>query len=608
MGYGRGDLEWLCRLPIVAPRQRLTAGAGANGDGALRVEVRSLAAGAKQDYGEPFHDMRCNWRRWLGGLIPLLAVGLGAVHLERDAIERDLAERARRSLSEGGVHWAEVSFNGRDASLRGNATQDNEPAEAEAALRGVWGVRDVDNNAGLPPKIEPYLWSARRRGNRVRLQGYAPNRATQRVIIGMAQATLPGLEVVDRMNVARGVPPTDTWIAGLSFALKQLASLKRGEVGLEGLALSISGEAEDVEAHRALTTALKRGLPKGITLASAQIAAPVVSPYLWSAQFAGGQLVLSGHVAGEGARAELLAAASTAPPGTDIVDRMEPAEGAPQGFAKVAAALVKELVRLQSASAEMKDAALTVTGVAADEAQAQAVRAALRAVAVAPFKLNDQLRVREPKVEAKPPAPAEPEVKPAAPSPPPAVEPAGKVAAPAPQPPADPRKVEAPKVETPKVETPPSAPQAAPPPAGPAPKAAAAAPPPAAPAAAQAQAAACQERLAKIASAGRILFDSDSATLDASSFDTLDRLAKETKRCPGVRIAIQGHADVEGSTEYNQRLSVRRAQAVVAYLVKVGADAQQLEAVGFGSSRPAAPNNTMANKARNRRIEIVVRP
>ena len=105
--------------------------------------------------------------------------------------------------------------------------------------------------------------------------------------------------------MARGVPPTDTWLAGVSFALKQLASLKRGDVRLEGLALTISGEAETTEAYRTVTAALKRGLPKGITLASVQIAAPVVSPFTWSAEFAGGQLVLSGHVASESARTEL---------------------------------------------------------------------------------------------------------------------------------------------------------------------------------------------------------------------------------------------------------------------------------------------------------------
>jgi OOP family OmpA-OmpF porin len=623
--------------------------------------------------------MRCNWRRWLWGLIPLIAIGLAAVHLERGGIERDLAERAKKALAKSGAHWAEVAFDGRDANLRGNATNDDEPDEAEEALSRVWGIRDIDNNAGLPPKIEPYLWSARRRGNRVRLHGYVPNRQTRHVVIGIAQATLPGMEVVDRMHVGRGAPPADTWIAGLSFALKQLASLKRGDARLEGVALSISGEAEDFEAYRTLNVALKRGLPKGITLASANIAPPVISPFTWSVQFAGGQLVLSGHVPGESARADLRVAAQKAPAGTDIVDRMEPAQGAPQGFANVATAVLKELVRLQSGSVEMKDAAIAVTGVAADEAQVQAVRTALRAAVAAPFKLTDQLRVREPpKVEppkmepkptepAPPPAPAAPapEAKPAAPPAAPPADPPTKLAAPAPQPPPapeppkpEPRKAEPPKAEPPRQEAPapaPPPPQASPPPPqppapeqktaaapkveapapaptppkvesklaappppppqvvptpppppAPEPKMAAAPQPAAVPPAKAMMVVACQDKLGKIA--GRILFDTDSANLDAASHDTLDRLAKEAKLCPGVRIAIEGHADVEGSAEYNQRLSMRRAQAVMAHLVKAGADARQLEAVGFGSSRPAAPNDTAANKAKNRRIEIVVRP
>jgi OOP family OmpA-OmpF porin len=579
--------------------------------------------------------MRCNWRRWLWGLIPLIALSSAAIHLVRDAIEQDLADRARRVLSESGARWAAIAVDGRDVVLRGSATLDNEPVEAATALRRVWGVRHVNNNAGLAAKIEPFIWSARKRGNRVRLSGYVPNRKTRQVVIGIARAAMPGSEVVDLMHVGRGVPPTDTWIAGLSFALKQLASLKKGEVRLEDLAFAISGEAEDAAAYRALSATLKRGLPKGITLANARIAAPVVSPYTWSAQFAGGQLVLSGHVPGDSVRAELLAAAGSAPAGTDIVDRMEPAEGAPADWPNVAAALVKELVRLESGSIALKDAALTVGGIAADEAQAQAVRAALRAAATAPFKLTDQIRVREPKVEPKPapdpapPAPSPPtDARPAAPP-----EEASKLAAPAPAvPPPDPTsRTEAPKAEAaPKAEV---APKTEPAPkteakseaapkteakAEAAPKAAegapktedkmAAAPPPAVAPPPPALVAECRANLSKIARAGRILFDSDSATLDISSFDTLNRLAAAARQCPGVRIAVEGHADIEGSNEYNQRLSVRRAEAVVAYLVKAGADAQQLEAMGFGASRPAAPNTTVGNKAKNRRIEIIVRP
>jgi outer membrane protein OmpA-like peptidoglycan-associated protein len=137
------------------------------------------------------------------------------------------------------------------------------------------------------------------------------------------------------------------------------------------------------------------------------------------------------------------------------------------------------------------------------------------------------------------------------------------------------------------------------------PKAAEVVPAPAPPA--ERTVAACRENLTKIAGAGPILFDRGSSRLSDASLETLDRLAAATKQCPGVLVTIEGHADVEGSRFYNQRLSVRRAQAVAAYLVKAGADAGQLATAGFGASRPAAPNNTAENKARNRRIEFIVR-
>src|SRR5262249_6513253 len=155
----------------------------------------------------------------------------------------------------------------------------NEPGEAVAVLHDVWGVGTIKSDAGLPKLVDPYVWSANRRSSRVRLAGHYPNRSVKQTIIGMTRASGPGPELVNRMTPARGVPEIDTWVAGVSFALKQLAALKRGDVRLEGLALTISGEAESAESYRAITAALKRGLPKGITLASVEIAAPVVSPF-----------------------------------------------------------------------------------------------------------------------------------------------------------------------------------------------------------------------------------------------------------------------------------------------------------------------------------------
>lgn len=617
--------------------------------------------------------MRCNWRRWLWGIIPLVGLGLAAVHFERGAIEKDLTDRAQMALAEKGAHWAVVEFNGRDVVLRGGATHDREPAEAEAALSQVWGVRHVNNNAGLPPKAEPYVWTARRRGGRLRLHGSVPDRSTQRAIVGMAKAALPGLELVDRTQVARGVPPADTWLAGVSFALKQLAALKQGDVRLEGLAMTISGEAEDATAYKTVSAALKGGLPKGLTLANAQVSAPVVSPFIWSAQFAGGQLVLSGNVANDGAKAKLLAAAETAPSGTGLVDRMEPAGGAPEGWADAAATSIRELVRLQSGSAETKDATVTLGGIAADEAQAKSVRDALRSSLPSSFKLIDQVRVREPKVEIKPPAdapaesksdppapapaeqqalpaasapqpsaaeqqakdaaplaPQEPEAKvaatapPAGPQPaeaaPPAAAPPAAAPAPEPTPAAAPSPAPAPEAAAPPPAAPPAAAPAEPPapvtPASPVAVAAAAPPAPseAAPKAETASPppvdlAVCRDDLVKVASgAGPVAFERGSAKIDSAGHDALDRIAAAIKACPGVRIVAEGHADIEGSPEHNQRLSVKRAQAVVDYLTSAGVGPEKIEAVGFGTSRPVAPNTTADARAKNRRAEIIVRP
>ncbi len=73
-------------------------------------------------------------------------------------------------------------------------------------------------------------------------------------------------------------------------------------------------------------------------------------------------------------------------------------------------------------------------------------------------------------------------------------------------------------------------------------------------------------------------------------------------------VEVGGHTSSEGSQVINQQLSIKRAQSVVAYLVKAGVDAAQLQPVGYGASRPVAPNDTEDNMARNRRIEFTVRP
>jgi outer membrane protein OmpA-like peptidoglycan-associated protein len=517
--------------------------------------------------------MRCNWWRWLWGIIPLLVLSWVAVQAEQGRVEADLRARATSALGQSGMGWASARFAGRDALLEGMADDEAGPQKAAYVLQNVWGVRIVDNRAELVPKVENYTWTAGRRGNRIRITGHVPNRATRHVILGVAKANFPGFDVLDRMETTRGVPSADTWLGGVSFALKQLAGLKRGDVRLHGLGLSVMGESEDVDAYRAVKSALAHSLPKGIKLNNDQVTAPVVSPFIWSAQLADGRLELSGYVP-EPVREELLAAVKASLRGGGIVDQMQPGEGAPQGWSAAAAAGVRELVRLGAGSAEMKDATLTISGLAGDGTVAETVRGALRAALPTTIKLIDHIKVKEP---------------PPPPPPPPAPEPP----APAASPPA-PAKEAGPAAPA-KTETTPPPPAPAPPPSRTA-------------SAAEIQAKACEDRLGSLARSGQIVFGLGSAALDATSYPTLDKLADAAKLCPDMRIEVAGHASAEGGALINQQLSIERAQSVVAYLVKAGVDAARLQAVGYGASQPVAPNDTGENMAKNRRIEFTVRP
>ncbi len=95
--------------------------------------------------------------------------------------------------------------------------------------------------------------------------------------------------------------------------------------------------------------------------------------------------------------------------------------------------------------------------------------------------------------------------------------------------------------------------------------------------------------------------------LDRRDRAVLDQLAAAMATCPHVRLEISGHADAKGPARRNLSLSERRARVVVGYLITKGIDAGRLAAVGYGETRPVAPNDSAQNRAKNRRIEIEVK-
>ena len=104
-----------------------------------------------------------------------------------------------------------------------------------------------------------------------------------------------------------------------------------------------------------------------------------------------------------------------------------------------------------------------------------------------------------------------------------------------------------------------------------------------------------------------ILFDVGKDVLKPAAKDSLSKAAVTLKDSQ-TNIVVEGHTDSTGSDAINQPLSQRRASRVRDYLVSQGVPASKLSAVGYGSSRPAVANDTEANRALNRRVQLEISP
>jgi len=121
-------------------------------------------------------------------------------------------------------------------------------------------------------------------------------------------------------------------------------------------------------------------------------------------------------------------------------------------------------------------------------------------------------------------------------------------------------------------------------------------PPPAAP----------QPTSEKVTFAADTFFGFDRAVLKDEGKQKLDDIVNQLDGVALEVIVAVGHTDSVGPEAYNQRLSVRRAEAVKAYLVSKGIEANRVYTEGKGEAQPVADNKTKDGRAKNRRVEIEV--
>lgn len=635
---------------------------------------------------------RCRPSKWLWGLVPIAFIALLVIVGGPRLIEQDLKTRTSLALDKAGLSWALTSFRARDGALRGTAGSRLERDNALTVMHNVWGVRTVSDKARLLARVSPYTWWVSRKGDSIKIKGHVPSKSDRRTILGIIKANLPDLEIEDRMKRAAGAPKQQVWLGAISFALKQIGELKHGIARLEDTAFSLSGEARTAAAHKAVMSALKSELPGGVTLNNNSVTPPAMSPFAWSANLDKVSLTLRGAVPSEAVRFKITEHAKAEFARKALVDEMQLAAGAPEGWSAAVTLALTQLNRLESGKVTLSDVVLTIEGLAKDEATAADVAKTVRAGLPAIYKSDESIGFRKPepptaddkpdsRTAAPPPAP---EVAPrVAATPPAAVAEAtkavpfiwsarrktGKVTLTGHIPNEDSRQVlmeavrygfpgaavddrmvlaggapdgwlsvaklglaqlqklksgharltdralhlsgvaetpnEAQTIKTTLMSSLPETYQASD-----AIMVTAAASDPAvrnSRTERNANIHQCQAQMDKILERSTIRFEFGVDRLLRDSIPILEELAGVATRCQRSRIVVSGHTDSDGDRLNKLDLSRKRAQAVVEFLIGRGVTAKRLTAIGYGDTRPVAPNDTPSNKARNQRIEFIVK-
>ena len=102
------------------------------------------------------------------------------------------------------------------------------------------------------------------------------------------------------------------------------------------------------------------------------------------------------------------------------------------------------------------------------------------------------------------------------------------------------------------------------------------------------------------------LFDFDKSVIKPAGKAALDGLVADMAKVDVETVIAVGHTDAIGTDTYNRSLSIRRVEAVKAYLVSKGVPADRIKTEGKGESQPVASNQTRDGRAQNRRVEIEV--
>lgn len=354
-------------------------------------------------------------RKLVVGLLPVIGIWIAVMGWLQPTLENGLKVKLKQALtSRSDAQWASVTVAGRDVIVSG-AAQDAAHRDAIiASLGAIPGLRRVDDRTMIAPPAPapgaagtaagteagsaPFVWSAVRIGNEVRLHGNIPSGAVRRSVLEQLAGLLPGTVISDRM--LEQASPSPMFAQGAEMALRHLARLESGTVQLIGDAYTLRGMVSG-ERVRASIAADLSTLPAGLRLGVVEIAVAEPRRFTWSAERNGTQIVLSGGVGSAAIRQKLWVAVATAIPQSVIADRQVVVEGAPASAGAAAERSILLLAQLAYGSVVVADDGVSVSGQPIDAAAAARLQADAQTWP-AGIKLTqiDLLRAPEPRLES----------------------------------------------------------------------------------------------------------------------------------------------------------------------------------------------------------------
>ena len=217
--------------------------------------------------------------------------------------------------------------------------------EVTAAVTALGGVVTLE-----PPRIADFGLAIDKTADALAFTGFVPDTATRDRLAALPHADTTALQL------GRGAP--ERFVSGLDFGLDLLGLLSEGQLRLDGTEIALTGRTGALADYRALLAKLAEGPPQGFAFGATNILPPLASPYLFkAARDADGTTTLTGFVPGDAARAEFLAHV-----GGPVVDRTDPADGAPEDFTTLVARGLDVLALLNAGTLAYDGKTWTIDG------------------------------------------------------------------------------------------------------------------------------------------------------------------------------------------------------------------------------------------------------